>query len=1024
VALTNEWRCRIDKWHKAAAELFYRPLGQVDLSGFVTREQLAPAEAAKREFRPMPPGTRWGGKWEYAWLRGSIVVPGEAAGGRLVMHLQTATQGELVWVDGVACHGWGRQHVLLARSAEAGRKIDLLAEVYAGHGPRPCGGGPVADGAATVPEPPPTQVEMGATTFGLWQEDVYQLWLDVQTLLELRDKLDANSLRVSEIDQAMRDYTLMFDPELPREEMLASARAARRRLRPLLECRNGPTTPVMFGFGHGHLDVAWLWPLAESRRKIARTIVNQLTLAEEYGEHRFLQPQAVLYRMLKRGYPDIYERVRRAVAAGHVIPDGATWVEMDTNVTGGESLIRQFLHGKRLFREEFGVECRMLWLPDVFGYTAALPQVLRGCGVEYFTTAKIYWNYHGGEDFPHTTFWWQGIDGTEVKCHLMNSYGDDARPRNLIDRWNERKQKDGISTRLFPVGFGDGGGGPTREHLEYARRTGDLEGCPKFRMSSPMEFFADQDARGWPDVHYVGELYLQCHRGTYTSQARTKRGNRKAELALREAEMWSAAAAALAGFTAPAAELDEAWKTVLLNQFHDILPGSSIARVYEEAEAAYAQTIATAQRTAHAAAAALAKKKDASLSVFNSLSWPRRAMVELPAGSHAAADADGAALAVQEIEGRTFVEVDVPGCGWTTVRPAAGPAPKPDDGAGVTATAGALESELVRVELNARGEVVSLFDKASGRELAAAPCGLRMFKDVPGAWDAWDLDSMARLLPVELGEEAEMEPVASGPLAGAVRIRRRVHNSRLEQTVTLRRGARRVEFHTVIDWREKHKLLKAAFPLNVHANHAIHEIQFGHVRRPNHYSRQYDADRFEVTNHKWTALAEEGRGAAVLNDCKYGVSVLGNTISLSLLRAPQRPDMNADRGRQELTYAVCFWTGALLTSGVVREAYELNVPPLCVPLDAGSRSLLALDADNVVIETVKLAEDGGGGVVVRLYESMRTATRCTLTTTRPVASAEQTDMLEGPGRALDVSDGRIDLDFRPFEIKTLRLRLR
>jgi alpha-mannosidase len=579
-------------------------------------------------------------------------------------------------------------------------------------------------------------------------------------------------------------------------------------------------------------------------------------------------------------------------------------------------------------------------------------------------------------------------------------------------------QEDGISARLFPFGWGDGGGGPTRDHLEYLRRQANLEGVPRVRMASPLDYFGDLQEKGVPEAGYVGELYYQNHRGTYTSQARTKRGNRKCECALREAEMWGATASVLTGFGYPADEMDAAWKAVFVNQFHDVLPGSSIRRVYEEAEATYAAVLDRVVGVARDGARALAGGGTGRAAVFNSLCWERRELVELPDGFSGAASECGEALPTQKINGKLFAEAKVPSCGWTSLA-SAEPCPP---GSGATATARSLENELLRVEFNGQGEIASLFDKEAGRELTAEPCNvLRMYKDVPTRCDAWDIESMYPLAPVELPGEAAFDVVAGGPLAAVARIHRQLGESSLVQEVWMRRGSRRVEFRTVVDWQESHKLLKVAFPVHVHATEAVHEIQFGHVRRPTHKSRPFDADRFEVCNQKWTALAEEGRGVAILNDCKYGVNVDRNSINLTLLRAPLAPDMHADKGRQEFTYALYAWNGSLAGSNVVREAYELNCPALVVPGGGGDRSLFAVGAPNVVMEAVKPAEDGSGDIVVRLYEAMRTATRCVLTTSLPVASASLTNMLEEPEAELEVADGRIALEFRPFEIKTLRL---
>ncbi|MCX6032857.1 MAG: glycosyl hydrolase-related protein [Chloroflexi bacterium] len=1044
MALTEEWRHRIERWQKVLWELCYRPLGAVALSGFATMGHLAAEQARTRDFRPMPSGTRWGAKWEYGWFRGEVILPDDAAGQRIVLCLAPGGDS-LVWLDGqiAGSTGWGHKEITLTHSAVPGTRYDLLLETYAGHGVVSVGEGPAPFGTPPMPEPGPTQTTVGASSFGVWLEDVYQLALDWTTLYELRGRLDPLSLRVAEIDQGLMDATLIVDPELPEAEMLKTVQAGRTRLKPLLDAVNGSTAPIFYAFGHAHIDVAWLWPLAQTERKMAATAVNQLNLMAEYPTYRFLQSQPHLYTLLAARYPDLYARFKAAAQAGQLILDGAMWVEADTNISGGEALIRQVTWGRRFFREEFGADSRVLWLPDVFGYSGALPQILRGCGCVGFATAKITWAYGGGDPFPYNTFWWEGIDGTAISAHIFRDYNSHTKPSALFDRWHGRLQKNGVSTMLLSFGWGDGGGGPERDHLEYLRRAADLEGAPRVRIASPAEFFADLAQAGLPRERYVGELYFQAHRGTYTSQARTKRGNRKAELALREAEFWGTAARSLNDFDFSSRTLDDAWRKVLLNQFHDILPGSSIQRVYAEAEQTHAEAIETATTTANAAAttfitasfdsirhttpdsaqddsAGLLRAAECGqnvlerLTIFNSLSWPRSALVERSWGQ---------------------AEVEVPACGWTTITDHAirntQHATRNTQHV-ARATERSLENDLLRVEFNERGEIVSLFDKASSREIMAGPGNqFRLYRDVPDVWDAWDVNSMTEQMPVSTDEPVTLELIENGPLVARLRLTRKLHDSSLAQVISLRRGSRRIEFATEVDWQERHKLLKVCFPVTIHADEAIHEIQFGHLRRPTHRSRPYDADRFEVPQQKWSALAEEGRGVALLNDCKYGISVTGNSLNLTLLKAALAPDPTADRGRQIFTYALVAWNGSLAESGVVREAYELNCPVMTISGAAGARSLFSLSAPNVVLETVKLAEacpepgrrDGSEDVILLLYEAMRTATRCTLATSLPIESAAQTDLMEEGAVELSCDAGRIALDFRPFEIKTVRLRL-
>jgi alpha-mannosidase len=708
--------------------------------------------------------------------------------------------------------------------------------------------------------------------------------------------------------------------------------------------------------------------------------------------------------MLKNQYPELYKRFKQAVFAGKVIVDGAMWVEADTNLTGGESLIRQIIYAKQFFKQEFSLDTEVLWLPDVFGYTGALPQIILGCGCTSFATQKIAWIYHGGDPFPYNTFLWEGIDGSAIPTHIFSDYNSQTRPGNLLDRWETRFQKDGIRSMLLAFGWGDGGGGPTRDHLEFLSRCRDLEGLPRVKLASPGEFFADLKRQGFPKERYVGELYFQAHRGTYTSQARTKLGNRRSEFALRDAELWGTLAHTLNGHSYSSNDLKPVWQKLLLNQFHDILPGSSIRRVYEEAEADYTQVISLAMKSTHSAITSITDSiATDSVSVFNSLSWERTELVDLPQGT---------------------VEVTVPACGWTTVNTKTLPKSSSRARKGVKVTESSLENDLMLASFNRRGEVIRLVDKQSGIDmLAGAGNRFCLYRDIPARFDAWDIDSMTELLLMSTDEPVQLEIAQSTPEIGKLKLTRKLHESTIAQVISLQQNRRRIDFTTTIDWQERHKLLKVAFPVNIHANEALHEIQFGHIRRPNHRSRPFDADRFEVCNHKWTALVEENRGVAILNDCKYGINVLGNSMNLTLLKSALAPDPIADLGIQKFTYSLYYWTGSFNDSGVVREGYELNCPFIQLPGSAGKASLFNLDAANIILETVKLAEDGSDDIVVRLYEAKRSLTHCTLFTTLPIEKASQIDLLERYQSDLHASKGKIELNFRPFEIKTLRLTI-
>ncbi|MEG1776589.1 MAG: glycoside hydrolase family 38 C-terminal domain-containing protein, partial [Clostridia bacterium] len=762
---------------------------------------------------------------------------------------------------------------ILAEQAEGGERFHLLFEVYAGHFFPDVGGcatGPVLPGSFADPLEEGKRATVGHSSVGEWCEDAYQLMMDVETLDQLMHCMDATSLRAAKIAEGLEAYTRTVDFEQDAAGRDADYRAARELLHPLMHASNGSTAPRFCAVGNAHLDLAWLWPMAETHRKTARTFAQQLRLLERYPEYKFIQSQPASYEMCREHYPELYERIRAAIKRGQWIADGAMYVEPDTNMASGEALIRQLVHGKRFYRDELGVDSKVLWLPDTFGYTAALPQILRGCGVNYLVTQKIFWSYNEGDQFPYHYFTWKGMDGSAVTSFLPTSYTYDTKPEELYGVWKNRVQTRDLDAFFVPFGYGDGGGGPTRDHVEYALRERDLEGMPKLEMMGPQQFFEEMEKEGAPKNTWDGELYFSAHRGTYTSQAKVKKNNRLSELALREAELWGALAEKR-GHAYPLAEMDRLWKVLLLHQFHDILPGSSIARVYVEANQAHAKLQAEAVEIAQAAREQLVSGDG--LTVFNSLSFPRKALVKLPASFGSGAKTlEGETVPV--LDGVAIVEL--PPMGVVALLPGEAALEAPRAVATLTATGAVLENELVKAVLNELGEVVSFVRKETGREFVAQPMNrMLMYKDVPRLFDAWDIDSNYIEQPVELARKAELSVVCAGGAKAVLKLRRELDGSVLEQEITLSAIGERLDFVTNVDWHELHRLLKVSFTGTPRSNEAIHEMQFGYVKRPTHRSRAYDKDRFEVCNHRYTALCDESHGFAVLNNCKYGVSVNG-----------------------------------------------------------------------------------------------------------------------------------------------------
>ena len=1060
----SEWQDRVKHWIRTLKDDFYEPLGEISWEAFTTMEYLTPQEAQEGDFAPVGPGFTWGREWEYAWFKGAITLPERAQGQRIVMDLKPDGESAL-FVNGKAFgtyraswvyepHHFMEDNVLSA-CGKKGEHFDLLMETYAGHfiPEAPTGGcatGPVLPGAYRDGAEEGKRRVLGKCTYGIWNEEAYQLYMDVSTLSMLLTTLEENSLRAARIAKALQQFTLIADFEQPREGRIASYKEAREALRPVMEAKNGSTAPVFYAVGNAHLDLAWLWPMAETYRKTERTFAAQLRLIEEYPEYKFIQSQPASYEMCKKYYPELFARIKEAIKGGQWIADGAMWVEPDTNMASGEALIRQLVHGKRYYKEEFGVDSEILWLPDTFGYTAALPQILKGCGVKYLVTQKIFWSYNEGEQFPYHYFTWQGMDGSQIVSFLPTSYTYRTDPIEANRIWKERTQLQDLDAFLMPYGYGDGGGGPARDYVEYAKRQEDLEGSVKVKMAGPAEFFHDMEQQGGPVNTYVGELYFSAHRGTYTSQAMIKQNNRLSELAMREMEMWSCLAMNK-GMEYQLSRADALWKEVLLHQFHDILPGSSIARVYVEAEKAHKDIHKGAAEMKEKAFAVLTGlSNEQAVTVFNSLSFERTALVELPERfSGGARTLEGLPVPVQSAEegesagnpGGYAVKalVTIPSCGGVSLIPAEAGNACGEAGvvlaeAGKSAPVSAeqvtvrkqgesfvMENNRVKAVVNDRGEVVSFVLKSSGREFAAEPMNrFRLYKDVPRLFDAWDIDSNYIHQEIEALREAKVEVVSEG-LEGVLKVSGRIGNSSLVQYIRLEAEGTRLNFDTQIDWKELHRLLKACFPVNVYAENGINEIQFGYMERPAHRSRPYDKDRFEVCNHHYSAFCDGVHGAAVLNDSKYGISMNGNALELSLLRASACPEMQADNRVHHFTYGFTAWEGSFADSDVVRQGYELNVKPEIYAGALETFSAAEIDQANVILDTMKPAEDGSGDVILRLYESKKAAVtakvRCALG-----SRAYLCDMLENVREEIPVENGEMTLAFGAFEVKTVRMK--
>ncbi|TWP51231.1 alpha-mannosidase [Lentzea tibetensis] len=924
------------------------------------------AEALAASYEPAQVGDAWGPPWGTTWFRLSGRVP-EAWAGRPVeavidlgfTHPGPGFQAEgLVYTaGGVPAKGIEPRNTYLPIEGD-----DVLFYVEAAGNPT------ILDFHPFLPTQLGDKLTAGTdplyqilrADLAVFQPDVWHLILDIEVLQGLMKELQDHDPRRHKILRALDRSMDVLDVQ----DVAGTADRARAQLADVLAKPASASAHRISAVGHAHIDSAWLWPLRETVRKCARTFSNVTTLMEQYPDFVFACSQAQQFAWMKEHYPRVWERIKDHVAGGQFVPVGGMWVESDTNMPGGEAMARQLVHGKRFFMDEFGVETLEVWLPDSFGYSAALPQLIKLSGSRWFLTQKLSWNQIN--KFPHHTFWWEGIDGTRIFTHFppVDTYNSSLSGEELARASRQFAEHADASRSLVPFGYGDGGGGPTREMMETAHRVASLEGSPTVQVEAPSSFFAAAEEE-YPNAPvWAGELYLEKHRATYTTQAKTKQGNRRSEHLLREAEHWSTAAA-LAGADYPYEALDALWKTVLLHQFHDILPGSSIAWVHREAEETYARVAAELGALIETATAALVGSGDED------------------------------------------VLLDVLG----------GPVP----GAFVEAVDGVLDNGILRVTVSADGVITSVHDYATDREVLSGPANLlQLHADTPNQWDAWDIDPFYRNSTTDLLPDERLD---SGD---TVVVRQKFGASTVTQRIQLRAGARQVDFSTEVDWHECEKLLKVAFPLDLRAEVSTAETQFGHLHRPIHTNTSWENAKFEICAHRWLHVGEPGMGVAIVNDSTYGHDVTRTTrpdggttttVRLSLLRAPRFPDPETDQGEHRFRYS-------LVVGGIpeaIDAGYRINLPSRVVrgSLKNGTQAVEPLVSTNnpaVKVEAVKLADDRSGDVVVRLYEAHGGRARASLRTSFPYYRIQETDLLERP-----LSDASGDLTLRPFQVITLRI---
>ncbi|KAJ1736353.1 Glycoside hydrolase, 38 vacuolar alpha mannosidase [Coemansia sp. Benny D160-2] len=1004
------------------------------------------AQAAQQTYSAISVGHTFGNSWTTHWVRVRLRIPKEMEG-RQVRFLFDPGCEAMVWTaDGEPVQGitGGEKsclhvdHILTnkATAADMGEERVLLYEVACNH--------MFGNGAFIIGPPEPSrEFKLTQAELVVMNTQAWAMKMDLNILLDMYNTLPKSQPRAWEALHTANAMVNAFDADDTK-----TIDAALAISNGFFAQKGGEANHQVFAIGNCHIDTAWLWPYDETKRKIARSWSTQVDYMDRYPEYKFAASQAQQFEWLRVLYPTLFKRVQDKVKTGQFIPIGGTWIEMDCNIPSGESLVRQFLLGQRFFQKHFAVRTDVFWLPDTFGYSSQLPQIVRLAGAKYFFTQKLSWN--NLNVFPHTTFRWIGLDGSNVLTHMApaNTYTATAVAREVIASVGRHKDIAYTNESLYLYGNGDGGGGPLETMLDRLERMKDVDGLPRIKHEDPSKFYSHVEKTSKGLVSWKGELYLEFHRGTYTSQAKTKKFNRQCELLLRDVEMLSALAKVGAfGFEYPATELERLWQIVCLNQFHDVIPGTSIGMVYKDTDRMYADVVASATGLKQNALVALfnnvsvdAVDAASGMLFVNTTMWPRTDVVAVGGLAHDGVQQfrkhDGAAL---------VVAASVPGLATKAVGLDANANASADvvpvsvfsDSRGNVV----LENLYVVARINTQGQLVSLWDKASEREVVADGQRANVFQlqeDMPILWDAWDIEIYSNEKKKDLPGSG-VTVVDEGPLVASVSFEVAIgKQSTLRQVVSLSATSPRLDFACDVDWHENHKCLRVAFAWDIHSDVATYETQFGVERRPTHRNTSWDMAKFEVCAQRFADLSEYGYGVALLNDCKYGYSTLANTMCLTLLRSPKAPDENCDMGNHSFRYAVYPHKGAFDESDVLQEAYKFNVPLVSVPIDysavqAGLSAVMAglslSGAPNVVLDTVKMAEDSPSCLVVRMYEAHGGHARASLATRLNVTAAEKTNILEEKIEALKVvpptasSKGckSIDIRFKPFEIITVKL---
>ena len=955
----------------------------------------------KDRFSPLPDDGVWGsGKDTHAWMHFTVSDVRENE----YLHVSTEFSGWdatnpqfLVYVNGEMRQGLDTNHQEIR--LEAGQTADVYLYAYLSA---------YLEAAHLFAERRILDV------------DVDKLYYDILYARQMLDFLNPESGEYATVLYHLNQAVTMLDLfDLSSEAFVESVRRASEYLHTEFYgkyCSEQKTSTVCIG--HTHIDCAWRWTLRQTKEKAQRSFSTVLELMNLYPEYKFMSSQALLYKDVKEEAPELYEKIKARIKEGRWECEGAMWVEADCNLPSGESLVRQVLYGKNFFQKEFGVNQHILWLPDVFGYSAALPQILRKSGVDWFVTSKISWN--DVNRMPYDTFRWKGIDGTEINSYFLTAQDDDGKEsvryttyvahtnaQMIAGTYKRYSQKQLSDEALLTFGFGDGGGGPTREHLELIRRgTHGVPGCPNTKIDFAGDFLGrlEKKIENNPLLpKWQGELYLEFHRGTYTTMARNKRNNRKSEFLYQNAELYGSIASALLGTAFPADELHKGWEMILTNQFHDIIPGSSIQEVYEQSDIDYAEIhrIGTSAVSAAQNAVASAIDKKEGYVVFNPTSF----------GGNVETRLDGVTV---------FAEGIAP-TGYTACKTFVRTNHVKIDGKTV-------ETDRFRVLFDDAWQIISVFDRQEEREIlkkGAIGNELRIYADYPDTYDAWEWQAYSRDTYRTLTAFSSAEVVEDGVRRG-IRIVRPHMSSTVTQTIWFYDNLPKIEFETVADWHDHHQMLKAAFPVDINTDKATYEIQFGSVERPTHFNTSWDAAKFEVCAQKYADISEGDYGVSIINDCKYGHDIHDGVMQLSLLRSPTSLNPISDQGEIPFTYALCPHTGTLKESDTVALAFALNNPAVTLPATGDatriplSYSAVRTNRKNVICDTVKPAEDGKG-TILRFYESKNARTQTEFTFDAPVKEVWLCDLMENKIAQIPVENNSFSYTVGGFEILTVKV---